>query len=193
MHNEMHNDRLVIIDDVTVNKQLLLIQTTAHFSGRIITYASRMEQVEAWAIDKLELDAQGIAVGVNDDLGTGEQRMGVLVKLQDLLNGQDWIKYANAREYEAGIDDSLIHLLALIKTKRFLVCAYFIERKAPHYMVHLLDRIAGNHKESHSHVLHRRLDRLMRLNMLHTIFSEESKEKVKKVLDAMRADGEIKE
>jgi hypothetical protein len=177
-----------MIDNVSVNKQILKFQPLQAFSGFLLNAASRMETVEKWAFDDLILDSAGDPIGVNDERGTGEERMRVLVKLQSSLQSQQLNAYMSAGQYTDEVDGPLIHLLSCIKTKRFILVGYWLEKQNAAYLEHLLLRVLHTaHENNYAHILRSRLDNLNRLNIIQNIFSDESVRQVQAVLNAMKA------
>lgn len=180
---------LTITDDVSVNKLLIKMQSLRQFAPHLLATAAKMESVERWTFDDLVLDGAGEPVGVNDERGTGQERMQVLTKLQASLAGRSWESYVATQQYTDLVDMPLIELLSKIKTRRFLACAYWIERSNPRYMRHLLKRVLDTAATNISaHVLRSRLDRLNRLNVMSSIFSEESVKQVQAALLSMNSD-----
>lgn len=172
-----------LINEVSMNKQLMKLQRLNMFNPGLLSVAVTMESVEKWTMDKLDVDANGIAVGVNDELGTGQQRMEALRKLQAVINAPELQQYADKGVYWPTIDMELIDLLGRVKARRFMVCVYHMNQTIPGYMTHLLKVVMNSAPENMSaHILKSRLERLNQLNLLYSLFSKESVEAVKSVL-----------
>lgn len=179
--------RFVITSDKDVTLQLLKLQNLGSFANRLVTYATLMEKVENWTVDDLKLDSEGLPIGVDDDRGTGVQRLRLLQIIQECLTASETHAYWEAGRYEEHIDRKLVHLLGSVKTGRFLACGYYMERVSPKYVRHLMARIVEWAEDDvYAHVISNRLDRLHRLEVLQTIFSEETRQLVMSALQAVK-------
>lgn len=180
-------NQLTITDDVSVNKQILKLQRLKRFSARLLAAAIRMETIEKWTFDDLILGPGGDPIGVNDERGTGEERMRVLVKLQSGINSDHWTRYVNSGKYSDGIDKPLLEILSLMKTRRFLLACYFIDKSNKQYMRHLLEKVLHAPADDiPAHVMRNRLRSLNNLNIVQSIVSEESVQRVQEVLAALK-------
>lgn len=179
---------LSITDDVSVNKQILRLQRLQQFTSRLLSVAVKMESVEKWTFDDLRLNNAGDPIGVNDERGTGEERMRVLRKLENTVNSRYWSQYLSTGQYTDDVDGPLIEVLSKMKTRRFLVTCYHIDRQSREYMLHLLQRMLEKSQTSgEAHVLRARLEQLNKLNIIQSIFSDESVKQVQRTLAAMKA------
>lgn len=177
------NPQVDLINEVGMTKQLLKLQRLNMFNPRLLSIAMTMESVEQWTVDKLNVDANGVVVGVDDEHGTGHQRMEVLRQLQDVINAPELKLYADKAQFRPELDMTLIDLLSRVKARRFMVCVYALNQSVPGYMAHLLEVVLDcDHENMSAHIVRSRIERLNQLNLIESLFSKESLTLIKSVL-----------
>jgi len=178
-----------IVSPVDINKKLMEIERAR--GAQIMRFALLMERVEDWAIDDIRTDPSGYPVGVNDDMGTAEERLQSVVLFEDLLNSESFVRYLRRHEETiecTSTDLRLIEAMALLRTSRCVVCLNYLSVVAGGYIVNWLKKIDRQAGEGNvlAHVLKERLVMLQRANLIRAVFSIDS---VKRVVATL---GEIK-
>ena len=116
-----------IVNPVDINRQLIDLERAR--GGQIVRFALLMERAEGWAIDDIRTDSSGMAIAVNDERGTAEERLLGVMRLQQLINSSEFaehLKRFGADEEPHEVDELLIEVMALLKTGRFMVCLTYI-------------------------------------------------------------------
>lgn len=175
-----------IVSSNLVMKRLMQLERSR--GTPLVRFALLMQRSETWALDDIHVDEEGRPIGVSDERGSAEDRIGSLMQLERLMNS-DMFAACITKPENATADTgrNLVDVMAYIRTSRFLVCLHHISSLSVEFVnawFELVDQLAmeGNVM---AHVVRSRLIMLRRANMVHTIFSREAASQVMQTLQRM--------
>ncbi len=160
--------------------------------AQIMRFSLLMDRVEDWAIDDIRTDPSGRPVGVNDALGTAEERLNSVVLFEDLLNSESFVRYLCKHEDVVectSTDSRLIEVMALLKTSRCVVCLNYMSTVSGGYIANWIKKVDQQADEGNvlAHVVRERLVMLRRANLIHAVFSAKSVERVRATLEILKS------
>lgn len=176
-----------IVHPAEVNKRLMQLERLRGSS--LFRVVLLMEKAEPWAVDDIRMNAQGDPIGVDDERGSGQERLESMQLLERLLNSDamaEKLRTPGSAKGETGA--GLIDVLALLRTGRFLVCLHHISTVSEAFISEWLDVVLEKARSGDvmAHVLRARLTMLKRADMIQTVFSKEAARQVVKCLEGVK-------
>lgn len=176
-----------IVHPVQVNQHLLHLERSR--GSNLLRFVLLMERGETWAIDDIRTNSDGLPIGLTDDRGTAEQRIGGVTKLEQVLNSQalaDCLE-SDPESYPL-VSARLIHVLAHLRTGRFLLCLHHLSNLSAPFVNHLLEQVGqqADVGDVMAHVLRERLIAIRRANMVRAIFSPKAAAQVSMTLERIK-------
>ena len=178
-----------IVSPIDINKKLMEIERVR--GAQIMRFSLLMDRVEHWAIDDIRTDPSGRPVGVNDEMGTAEERLQSVVLFEELLNSASFVRYLRNHEDVTectSTDSRLMEVMALLKTSRCVVCLNYMSTVSGSYIANWLKKVDQQAGEGNvlAHVLRERLIMLRRANLIRAVFSTDSVARVVATLGVLK-------